>query len=83
MGVAPDYILVEGQTFSKAQLSLDSHVSRIRSATTVQGLNPMRRVFDAGGSMSWRIASKSDLIWPSCRATVRSSHSAWLPSVCE
>jgi len=26
VGVAPDYILVEGQTFSKAQLSLDNHV---------------------------------------------------------
>src|SRR6476660_2111597 len=26
MGVAPDYILVEGQTFSKARLSLDNHV---------------------------------------------------------
>ena len=26
MGVAPNYILVEGQTFSKAQLSLDNHV---------------------------------------------------------
>ncbi len=26
MGVAPDYILVEGQTFSKAKLSLDNHV---------------------------------------------------------
>jgi hypothetical protein len=26
VGVAPDYILVEGQTFSKAKLSLDNHV---------------------------------------------------------
>jgi hypothetical protein len=26
MGVAPDYILVEGQQFSKAKLSLDNHV---------------------------------------------------------
>jgi hypothetical protein len=26
MGVAPDYILVEGQKFSKAKLPLDSHV---------------------------------------------------------
>jgi hypothetical protein len=26
VGVAPDYILIEGQTFSKAQLSLDNHV---------------------------------------------------------
>ena len=26
MGVAPDYILVEGQKFSKAKLSLDNHV---------------------------------------------------------
>ncbi len=26
MGVAPDYILVEGQKFSKVQLPLDSHV---------------------------------------------------------
>jgi len=25
VGVAPDYILVEGQRFSKAQLSLDNH----------------------------------------------------------
>jgi hypothetical protein len=26
VGMAPDYILVEGQTFSKAKLSLDNHV---------------------------------------------------------
>jgi hypothetical protein len=26
VGVAPDYILVEGQKFSKAKLSLDNHV---------------------------------------------------------
>ena len=26
VGVAPDYILVEGQQFSKAKLSLDNHV---------------------------------------------------------
>lgn len=28
MGLAPDYIVVEGQTFSKQKLSLDNHVYR-------------------------------------------------------
>ena len=38
-----------------------------------QVLNPMRRDFGGGDSMSWRIASKSDRIWLSCDSTCCSS----------
>src|SRR5205085_12175624 len=38
-----------------------------------QVLNPMRRCFEEGGSMSWRMTSKRERICPSCPPTFRSS----------
>lgn len=40
---------------------------------SIQVLHPMRRDLVAGGSISWRMASKRDLICPSWLTTFRSS----------